>query len=433
MEHFDSGFAYIAGRFGRVEPRRRARSYLLGLLADVETRSCWQLAEHAGETSPHGMQRLLSEAVWDADAVRDDLRRYVADQLGDPQGVLIIDDTGDLKKGNRSVGVQRQYTGTAGRIENAQVGVFLGYAAPGGYTLIDREIYLPRSWTEHPNRCAAAGVPDGVRFATKITLARRMLARALAAGVPATWATADEFYGGDRHLRHDLQTRRVGYVLAVAKSHRVTTCAPLGPQRVDQIVAELPAQSWNRLSAGDGSKGWREYDWAWIKLVARETEAAAGGHHALLVRRHRTDGELAFYRCWSPTPVPLRTLVRVAGIRWSIETCFQTGKGLGLDEHQVRRWDSWYRHTTLVMLAHAILTVIAARERAQHPPGGNRQRLVPLSINEIRRLLAKLVINALHSLDHWLGWSDWRRRHQARAKTSHYRRRGQLEHRPAPT
>lgn len=431
MELFEAGFARIAGRFARVEPRRQARAYLLGLLADVETRSCWQLAEHAGDQSPHRMQRLLGEAVWDADAVRDDVRGYVADELGDPEGVLIIDDTGDLKKGVHSVGVQRQYTGTAGRIENAQIGVFLGYATRAGYTLIDREIYLPRSWTEDPQRCAAAGVPEGVRFATKISLARRMLSRAVVAGIPARWATADEFYGGDRYLRQDLQARGVGYVLAVAKSHRVTTCAPLGPQRVDQIAAELPARSWNRRSAGDGSKGWRDYDWAWVRLVAPEAEAAAGGHHHLLIRRNRTTGELAFYRCWSPIPVPLRTLVKVAGIRWSIETCFQTGKGLGLDEHQVRRFDSWYRHTTLVMLAHAILTVIAAHERAQQQPAD--QQLVPLSINEIRRLLAKLVINAVHSLDHWLGWSQWRRRHQKRSKTSHYRRGGQLEHRPAPT
>jgi SRSO17 transposase len=431
MGHFDTGFARIAGRFGRVEPRRQARAYLLGLFADVETRSCWQLAEHAGDQSPHRMQRLLGEAVWDADAVRDDVRGYVADELGDPDGVLIIDDTGDLKKGVHSVGVQRQYTGTAGRVENAQVGVFLGYAARGGYTLIDREVYLPKAWTDHPDRCAAAGVPDQVRFATKITLARRMVARALQAGVPAAWATADEFYGGDRHLRHDLQTAGVGYVLAVAKSHRVTTCAPLAPQRVDHITADLPAMSWNRRSAGDGSKGWREYDWAWVKLVAPKAEPDAGGHHYLLVRRNRTTGELAFYRCWSPTSVPLRTLVRVAGTRWCVETCFQTGKGLGLDEHQVRRWDSWYRHTTLVMLAHAILAVVAARERAQHPT--EDKQLIPLSVNEIRRLLAKLVINAVHTIDHWLGWSRWRRQHQARAKTSHYRRRGHLEHRPVPT
>jgi SRSO17 transposase len=429
MEQFDTAFAWIAGRFGRVEPRRRARSFLLGLLADVETRSCWQLAEQAGDRSPHGMQRLLGEAVWDADAVRDDLRSYVAEQLGDPAGVLILDDTGDLKKGEHSVGVQRQYTGTAGRVENAQVGVFLAYATPAGYTLIDREIYLPRAWSEDPARCAAAGVPDRVGFATKLTLARRMLTRALDAGLPASWATADEFYGGDRHLRADLQARGVGYVLAVAKSHRVIVCAGIDPARGDRIAAELPARAWNRLSAGDGSKGWREYDWAWVRLAAPETEAAAGGHHWLLIRRRLCDGELAFYRCWSLRREHLRTLVAVAGRRWSIETGFQTGKTLGLDQHQVRRWSSWYRHTTLVMLAHAILTVIATRERAQH----RDESLIPLTLNEIRRLLAKLAVNTVHTIDYRLSWSRWRRRHQARARTSHYRRRGHIEHRPAPT
>jgi SRSO17 transposase len=210
LAEFESGFARIAGRFGRVEPRRRARAFLLGLLSDVDSRSCWQLAGQAGDRSPHGMQRLLGEAVWDADKVRDDVRGYVVDELGDPGAVLILDDTGDLKKGTQTVGVQRQHTGTAGRIENSQVGVFLAYASRFGYTLIDREIYLPRCWSEDPARCAAAGVPPQVRFATKIVLARRMLARALDAGVPAAWCTADEFYGGDRALRRDLQARGIG-------------------------------------------------------------------------------------------------------------------------------------------------------------------------------------------------------------------------------
>jgi SRSO17 transposase len=218
LEEFDCAFARIAGRFRRVEPRRQARAFLLGLLSDVDSRSCWQLAEQAGDASPHAMQRLLGEAVWDADAACADVRRYVVDELGDPGAVLILDDTGDLKKGVHSVGVQRHYTGTAGRIENAQVAVFLAYASRHGYTLIDREIYLPRSWTDDPARCAAAGVPAQVRFATKIMLGRRMLARAVDAGIPAAWCTADEFYGGDRGLRQDLQPRGLDYVLAVARS-----------------------------------------------------------------------------------------------------------------------------------------------------------------------------------------------------------------------
>jgi SRSO17 transposase len=375
------------------------------------------------------MQRLLGEAVWDADAVRDDLRGYVVDALGDPGGVLILDDTGDLKKGVHTVGVQRQYTGTAGRIENAQVAVYLAYAAPDGYTLIDREVYLPKAWTDDPHRCAAASVPADVGFATKLTLARRMLTRALDAQVPAAWCTADEAYGGDRQLRRDLQARGVGYVLAVAKSHRVTARPADGPVRADRLAAALPARAWNRASAGVGSKGDRDYDWAWIAITPPADEAA--GQHTLLIRRRISDGELAFYRCWSPRPVPLRALVRVAGTRWNIETCFQTGKAIGLDEPQVRRWHSWYRHTTLVMLAHAILTVIAARERDRHPATG--QALIPLTLPEIRRLFARLIATTVHPVSHWLTWSYWRRRHQARARTSHYRRRNRTTHQPAST
>jgi SRSO17 transposase len=427
LAEFDTGFAAIAGRFGRVEPRRQARSFLLGLLSDVDTRSCWQLAEQAGDTSPHAMQRLLGEMVWDADAVRDDVRGYALDALGDPDGVLILDDTGDLKKGRLTLATQRQYTGTAGRIENAQVAVYLGYATPGGSTLIDREVYLPKAWTDDRARCAAAGVPEHVRFATKITLGRRMLARALDAGVPAAWCTADEFYGGDQHLRRDLQARGVGYVLAVAKSHRVTARTIDGPVRADRLTNALPTRAWQRMSAGAGSKGERDYDWAWITITPPDDET--GGCHSLLVRRRISDGELAFYRCWTPRPVPLRALVRVAGTRWNIETCFQTGKTIGLDEPQVRRWDSWHRHITLVMLAHAILTIIAARERDRHTD----QTQIPLTFNETRHLFARMIANTTHTISHCLHWSNWRRRHQARAKTSHYRQRGHTIHQPAST
>jgi SRSO17 transposase len=257
-----------------------------------------------------------------------------------------------------------------------------------------------------------------------------MLARALDAGVRAAWTTADEFYGGDRHLRRDLQARGVGYVLAVAKSHRVTACEAVGPQRVDQITAVLGARAWNCYSAGEGAKGPREYDWAWVAVTPPADEQV--GHHWLLVRRSRSDGELAFYRCFSPRPVGLPTLVRVAGTRWCVETCFKTSKNAtGLDEHQVRRWDSWYRYTTLVMLAHAILTVIAARERARRRP--DERELIPLTVNEIRRLFAKAIATTVHTITHWLAWSRWRRLHQARAKTSHYRRRDQPKHQPAST
>jgi SRSO17 transposase len=417
MESFDSAFARIAGRFKRVEPRRAARDWLLGLLSDVDSRSCWQLAEQAGHASPHRMQRLLADAVWDADAVRDDVRAFVVDELGEPDGVLIIDDTGDLKSGSATVGVQRQYTGTAGRVENTQVTTFLGYATAKGRALIDRELYLPASWTEDRARCANAGVPADVQFATKITHARRMLTRAYDAGVPAAWATADEFYGNHRGLRRDLQARGLGYVLGVACNHRVTLATT-----AEHVAARhLPRRSWNRLSAGKGHKGEREYDWAWVRIIAPADEAT--GQHWLVVRRRIRDGELAFYRCWSPKRVRLATIVRVAGTRWCIEECFRAGKDeVGLDQHQVRKWTSWYRYTTLAMFAHAILAAIAARERINRPQ--QTQGLIALTVNEIRHLFAKLITNTIRSITHWLHWSEWRRRHQHRALTSHYRRRG---------
>jgi SRSO17 transposase len=428
IEEFACAFARIAGRFTRREPRFQARSFLLGVLSEVDTRSCWQLAEQAGDASPQAMQRLLGEAVWDADAVRDDLRGYVIDSIGDPGAVLILDDTGDLKTGVHTVGVQRQYTGTAGRIENAQVSVFLAYATPTGRALIDRAVYLPASWTDDPVRCAAAGVPDTVMFATKITLGRRMLDRALDAGVPAGWVTADEFYGGDRGLRRDLQARHLGYVLAVAKSHRVDVGGLHGVARGDHIAASLSKGAWNRYSAGNGAKGRREYDWAWIAVTPPIDEAT--GWHWLLIRRRITDGELAYYRCYSPLRVGLPMLVRVAGTRWAVETCFQNAKGaVGLDQHQVRRWDSWHRYTTLVMLAAAILTAIAATESRR--PG--EPELIPLTVNEIRRLFAHLITHTDRPPSFHLAWARWRRLHQARARASHYRTRGDVDHRSTST
>ena len=419
-ELFEDAFARIAGCFARVEPRRNARDYLLAVLSDVDTRSGWQLAEQAGHDSPYRMQGLLGRAVWDADAVRDELRRYVVDELGEPGGVLIVDDSGDLKSGSHSVGVQRQYTGTAGRIENAQVATYLAYASKRGRALIDRELYLPKSWTKDRERCRIAGVPDDVEFATKVTHARRMLTRAIDAGLPARWATADEFYGNERGLRRDLQSRDIGYVLAVARNHRATQ--PDGmTATVEHITHALPRRSWNRHSAGQGAKGERDYDWAFVRITPPTDEQK--GHHWLLVRRRIRDGELAFYRCWSPTTVSLATLVRVAGIRWCVEECFQAGKGeVGLDQHQVRKWDSWYRYTTLAMFAHAILAAIAARERANRPNGV--RTLISLTVNEIRHLFAKLITHTTRSITYHLHWSAWRRQHQRRALTSHYRRRG---------
>src|SRR6266851_8275029 len=401
----------VGGRFTRVEPRRRARAFVLGLLAGLPRANCWTIAEQAGDATPGGMQHLLSRACWDADGVRDDLREYVTGQLGDPDAVLVVDETGDLKKGSCTAGVARQYTGTAGRVENAQVAVYLTYAAPGGHTLIDRELYLPRCWADDPGRRRAAGIPAQVRFATKPALARRMIARALDGGTPAGWATGDEVYGADPGLPAELEKRQVGYVLAVARSHRLPTAA--AAWRADALAAKLPPRAWQRLSAGAGAHGHRYYDWAWISI-----QAARPGCCWLLVRRSRRTRELAYYRCYAPGHVPLAVLVRVAGIRWSTEENFQAGKGLaGLDEHQVRRWRSWYRWVTLSMLALAFLTITAVTEHAQPPPAG----LIPLTRNEIAHLTA-LNLRPGHGIGHRLHWSAWRRRRQHGARISHYQR-----------
>jgi SRSO17 transposase len=407
----------VAGRFGRVEPRRRARALVCGLLADLPRKNCWTLAEHAGDASPDGMQHLLARAVWDHDGVRDDVRAYLVEHLGDPEAVLVIDETGDLKKGTSTVGVQRQYTGTAGRVENAQVAVFLAYASAAGHGVIDRELYVPRVWTRDPERCRAAGVPDQVRFATKPHLATRMLARALDAGVPAAWVTGDEVYGADPGLRAELETRGIGYVLAVACDHRVRAAGDT--YRADALCRRVPVRAWQCISAGKGAKGHRYYDWAFVQLDPGERDPGDPGQRWLLVRRNRATGELAFYHCWTPRPVSLATLVRIAGRRWTIEERFQTAKGLvGLDQHQVRRWRSWYRWTTLAMLAHAFLVVAALTEQTRPPPSG----LTSLTCNEVQHLFATLLARPAGDLGHRLAWSVWRRRHQARARICHYQR-----------
>jgi SRSO17 transposase len=310
--------ARIAGRFARAEPRRRVLSYLRGLLGPVGRKNGWQLAEHAGERTPDGMQRLMSTADWDPDLVRDDLRAYVVEHLGDPQAVLVVDETGFLKKGTTSVGVQRQYSGTAGKVDNCQLGVFLAYASGKGRAFIDRELYLPRSWTNDPARCRAARVPAEVPFRTKPQLARVLLERALEAGVPAAWVTADEVYGGDPALRVWLEDQGMSHVLAVKGTEPLGT-ATQGSATATQLVASLPAEQWIACSAGHGAKGRRLYDWARVELASPLTSGMA---RWLLVRRSRRDGELAFYACFGPASTSLVGLVRVAGTRWAIEMVF---------------------------------------------------------------------------------------------------------------
>ena len=414
---FDEVLDRIAPRFGRCEPLRNAGALMLGLVSDIDRKNCWTLAERCGHASPDRMQHLLSRAKWDADGVRDDLRSYVVDHLGDDDGILIVDETGDLKKGTHTVGTQRQYTGTAGRIENAQVAVYLAYAAPTSHALVDRELYLPQAWIDDPDRRERAGVPADTEFATKPELATRMITRAVAAGTPARWATGDEVYGADPDLRAAIATLGLGYVLAVGSNRTVTTSA--GTERVDQLTRSLPRRAWRRVSAGTGAKGQRWYSWA---LVDEITEAQPGHHH-LLARRNDKTGELAYYRCYSPDPATLADYVRVAGRRWKVEELFQTGKGLtGLDEHQVRTWTSWHRWVTLAMLAHAFLvTTTAAQRRPEEADDNAADTLITLTVNEFRRLFVGLLLRPLHAVADILAWSTWRRRHQARACACHHR------------
>ena len=368
-EAFNELFAQVAGVFGNASVRRHGRGYLLGLLSHEERKNSWWLAELAGEVSPDGMQRLLNFSPWDEDAARDALARYVARRMGDPAAVLAVDETGFLKKGRMSAGVARMYTGTAGRIENCQVGVFTAYVTPdGGRALIDRELYLPEGWTGDRDRCRAVGIGGKVEFATKPELARKMVERAVKAGVPFSWVVGDEVYGGNPKLRKWLEEQGIPYVMAVSRDAMVPVAA--GSKRADELAALIPDGGWQRLSCADGSKGPRLYDWALIAAKSR-------GHH-LLVRRSLQPSEkgaleLAFFRCWSPHPVTLPELAAVAGARWGVEDCFAEAKNkAGLDHYQVRKYRAWYRHVTLSMLAHAFLAVTAraSREGApQAPPG----------------------------------------------------------------
>jgi SRSO17 transposase len=407
--------ARIAGRFGQRRSWERARGYVRGLLSRAERKNGWQLAEQVGEARPDGMQRLLNAYRWDVDGVRDDLREYVVDHLGHEQGVLVADESGFLKKGAKSVGVQRQYSGTAGRIENCQIGVFLTYASPRGRAMIDRELYLPEhTWCADRDRCRQAAVPDEVAFATKPKLAQRMIGRALETGVPFGWVAADEVYGQHAGLRAWLEGRAISYVMAVPCSQEFGT--PSGPRRADDLGARLTDQAWQTLSCGQGAKGPRLYDWALIDTASTS--------HRLLIRRSLTDpAQLAYFICHSQPDTPLHVLVAVVGVRWTVEECFQAAKNeVGLDHYQVRLWHAWYRHVTLAMLAHAWLAVTAAATpRADHDVPAV-DPLIPLSVNEIRRLHAALT-RPTHSVGHILAWSRWRRGHQARARHCHYRRR----------
>ena len=366
IEELDTVGERIAPRFARSEVRDRARDYLRGLLLTTERKNSWQLAEVAGDATPYGLQHLLGRANWDADLVRDDLRGYVTEQLGEEGAILIVDETGFIKKGQKSVGVKRQYTGTAGKTENCQVGVFLAYASRRGQAFIDRELYLPEEWAQDEERREQAGVPEEVRMRTKPELAKEMLGRALDAGVRVAWVVADSVYGDTRRLGMFLEEREQPYVLAVSgkahvwagfHQHRVGTV--LDSLRRGELPSEEAEESWKRISAGAGSKGPRLYEWLRLPLNPPLQE---GFERWLVLRRSLEDpDELTAYTVFAPEGTLLEELAKVAGSRWRVEIGFEEAKGeVGLAHYEVRSWHGWYRHVTLSLFAHAFLAAIRA-------------------------------------------------------------------------
>ncbi len=362
----------IGHRFARSEARERVRRYLFGLLGEVERKNGWRLAEAVGERDPQGVQRLLNSAKWDAGAVRDDLREYVVEHLGDEEtGILIVDETGFLKKGEKSVGVARQYTGTAGDTSNCQVGVFLAYASEKGAAFVDRALYLPKGWTSDPARRTEAGVPEGIAFRNKIELAERMLERAFAAGVPARWVVADSFYGRSHAFRGWLEKRQRPYAVMVPKTNAV----PLGgrKKKIEQHVERLPEDAFSEvLPARDGG-GRRPWEWACLDLAA---DPEKGMRRWLLVRRSTDDPEdRGFYQAYGPEGTTVEELVGVCQDRWAVEECFAEAKGeVGMDHYEVRRWDAWHRHITLCLLAHAFLVVVRLAAREEEDAGRSVKR-----------------------------------------------------------
>lgn len=425
----------IAPRFARSEPRQRALAYLKGLLSPMEHKSSWQLAEHAREATPYGMQHLLSDAVWDADLVRDDLRAYAIEHLGAQQVILALDESSFPKQGRHSAGVKPQYCGSTGQVENCQVGVFLDYITTRGHTLIDRELYLPADWIDDRPRCQQAGIPDSRCFQTKPELATLMLTRFLHAcpSLMITWVVADSLYGGNPDLRAFLERRHLPYVLAVSCSEPVVivlpdgSCCRLEAGTVPDLFGSV--LSWQTLSMGEGSKGPRLCDWARLPVLHQGRD---DGQHFLLLRRSLDDPSLCwFFLAFAPAGTPLSAMVNAWGARWHIEEDFEAGKDLGLDRSQVRSFIGWSRHITLVLLALAFLrclcACLAVPESSSSPESDQVPEadclLVALTPREVRHLLASLLWPPSCSPSFLLGWSLFRRRHQACARRFHARRR----------
>jgi SRSO17 transposase len=366
---WDQEFREVCARldrlFYRTDSRAHARHYVRGLIAPLERKNGWTIAEYSGDPEPKALQRLLNLSPWDAGEARDLVRTYAMEHFADPRGVLIADPTGFAKKGNKSAGVQRQYSGTLGRIDNCQIGVFLAYNnMAGDRVLIDRELYLPdESWCADPGRRAEARVPEKVTFATRPKQVQAMIARTVAAGVPFAWFAADEEFGQNPGLRSYLEAEGIAYAMAVPKNTDTVTggisSASGLPTLIKNAASRLTRHDWSRRSCGIGTKGFRVYDWAMVD---------AGGGHQYVFRRSIADGELGYFHCYNPRGESLTELVRVIGARWPIEECFEAAKNeAGLDNYQVRLYHAWYRHVTLSMLAMAFLAVMRHQaKKEQH-------------------------------------------------------------------
>jgi SRSO17 transposase len=418
----------LARCFARVEPRRQARKYVTGLMGDLPGKNCWRLAEQAGDATPDKMQRLLERAAWDASQAMGEVRAFAVARLGDRAGaVLVLDESGQEKAGEHTAGVKRQYMGCAGRVANGINVVFASYAAPAGHAIIGARLYV-RDWAGDRQRRRAAGIPDDLEFATKPQLAAVIVKQLLAEGRCPPWVTGDEVYGRDARLRAFLEDQRTGYVLKIPCSFRVTL--PTGQKiRADHATRLAPAKAWQTASAGHGSKGERDYNWAWL--------ATASPRHHLLIRRNlRNLADLAYFLCHVPAgrACSLTTLIRTAGRRWPVEEDFRLGKsGFGLADSQVRCYTALTRHLALAMGALAVCAVTAALASPRtstlarpptspdDPPPADTG-LIPLTVAEIKRIF-NLVTRTWQTTRHYLHWSWWRRRHQARARWFHQRAR----------
>jgi SRSO17 transposase len=359
VEDLEKMSELIRGHFTGKEVYGRAKNYVKGLLSQVDRKNSWQIAETLGDRNPDGVQYLLDRSKWDPDGVRDDLQKYVVEHFGEENSIFVVDETGFLKKGDKSVGVQRQYSGTAGRIENCQIGVFLTYATSKGHTLIDRELYLPKSWTEDKERCKEAGVPKNIEFKKKPQLAKKMLEKAFANGVPGKWLTGDSVYGDNGEFRHWLEQKKQSFVLAVSCNTYV--CKDFEQLQVSTLMDRVPESDWQQLNAGNGSKGPRMYEWAKVQINSPWEEE---WQRWLLIRRNlKNKEEIAYYIVFCKAETSLEEMVHVAGRRWAIEECFERAKdNVGLDQYEVRKWQGWYKHITLAMFAFSFLAVLKSKQ-----------------------------------------------------------------------